>query len=59
MPWLEPDVSDRLRSLAAEGVSEVVIVPIGCTSDHVEVVYDRDTVAVPGAPASMTASAGV
>jgi ferrochelatase len=54
VPWLEPDVSDRLRSLAAEGVSEVVIVPIGFTSDHVEVVYDLDVVAVPGAPDGMT-----
>jgi ferrochelatase len=54
VPWLEPDVSDRLRSLAAEGVSEVVLVPIGFTSDHVEVVYDLDHVAVPGAPDGMT-----
>ena len=53
VPWLEPDVSDRLTSLAAEGVSEVVIVPIGFTSDHVEVVYDLDVVAVPGAPEGM------
>jgi ferrochelatase len=53
VPWLEPDVSDRLGSLAAEGVSEVVLVPIGFTSDHVEVVYDLDLVAVPGAPAGM------
>jgi ferrochelatase len=53
VPWLEPDVSDRLASLAAEGESEVVLVPIGFTSDHVEVVYDLDLVAVPGAPAGM------
>ena len=54
VPWLEPDVSDRLSSLAAEGMSEVVIVPIGFTSDHVEVVYDLDHVAVPGGPDGMT-----
>ncbi|HUR51841.1 MAG TPA: ferrochelatase [Mycobacteriales bacterium] len=54
VPWLEPDVSDRLRTLAAEGFSEVVLVPIGFTSDHVEVVYDLDLVAVPEAPAGMT-----
>ena len=54
VPWLEPDVGERLRSLAGEGVSEAVIVPIGFTSDHVEVVYDLDHVAVPHAPAGIT-----
>jgi ferrochelatase len=53
VPWLEPDVNERLRSLGAEGVSEVVLVPIGFTSDHVEVVYDLDHVAVAGAPDGM------
>jgi ferrochelatase len=53
VPWLEPDVSDRLASLHAAGVREVVLVPIGFTSDHVEVVYDLDLVAVPGAPEGM------
>jgi ferrochelatase len=47
-------VSDRLASLHAAGVREVVLVPIGFTSDHVEVVYDLDLVAVPGAPEGMT-----
>ena len=42
VPWLEPDVSDHLESLYDEGVREVVLVPIGFTSDHVEVVYDLD-----------------
>jgi ferrochelatase len=54
VPWLEPDVSDRLKTLAAEGISEVVLVPIGFTSDHVEVVYDLDHVAIPQAPQGMT-----
>jgi ferrochelatase len=54
VPWLEPDVSDRLASLHAAGVRVVVLVPIGFTSDHVEVVYDLDLVAVPGAPEGMT-----
>ena len=54
VPWLEPDVSDRLASLGADGVTEVVLVPIGFTSDHVEVVYDLDLVAVPGAPEGVT-----
>lgn len=43
VPWLEPDISDVLRSLAAEGdFRPVVVVPIGFLSDHVEVLYDLD-----------------
>ncbi len=42
VPWLEPDVGDHLEKLAGEGVREAVMVPIGFTSDHVEVLYDLD-----------------
>jgi ferrochelatase len=42
-PWLEPDVSDAIRQLAAQGASELVIVPVGFVSDHMEVLYDLDT----------------
>ena len=43
-PWLEPDVCDRIRQLhAAGGLAEVVILPIGFISDHLEVLYDLDT----------------
>lgn len=42
-PWLEPDINDRLRQIAGEGVRSVVIAPIGFLSDHMEVVYDLDT----------------
>jgi protoporphyrin/coproporphyrin ferrochelatase len=42
-PWLEPDVNDHLRQLAASGVPAVVAVPIGFVSDHMEVVFDLDT----------------
>ena len=42
-PWLEPDVNDRMRELAAAGVRTVVTAPIGFVSDHMEVVYDLDT----------------
>ena len=41
-PWLEPDIIDHLRALAAEGVQDVVVAPIGFTSDHMEVLYDLD-----------------
>ncbi|MCW2614819.1 MAG: ferrochelatase [Frankiales bacterium] len=43
VPWLEPDVGDHLLALHAAGVREAVMVPIGFTSDHVEVLYDLDT----------------
>ncbi len=42
VPWLEPDVGDHLEALHARGVREAVMVPIGFTSDHVEVLYDLD-----------------
>lgn len=41
-PWLGPDVCEHLRTLRGEGVTEVVIAPIGFVSDHMEVVYDLD-----------------
>jgi ferrochelatase len=41
-PWLGPDVCDYLKELHSSGVLEVVIVPIGFVSDHMEVIYDLD-----------------
>jgi len=41
-PWLEPDVTDVIRTLAREGARDVVIVPVGFVCDHVEVLYDLD-----------------
>jgi ferrochelatase len=46
MPWLEPDISDHLSALPERDVRGVVIVPIGFVSDHMEVVWDLDTVAL-------------
>src|SRR5579864_8760471 len=37
--WLEPDIDTYLREVR----SDVVIVPIGFLSDHMEVLYDLDT----------------
>ncbi len=37
-PWLEPDICDYLREIR----SDVVIVPVGFLSDHMEVMYDLD-----------------
>ena len=42
-PWLEPDVNEALRDLAADGVRTVVVAPIGFVSDHMEVRFDLDT----------------
>jgi len=41
-PWLEPDINETLRTLAADGVRDVVVSPIGFVCDHVEVLYDLD-----------------
>src|SRR5450756_150116 len=41
-PWLEPDVGDFLDAVAAAGARDVVLVPIGFVSDHLEVCYDLD-----------------
>jgi ferrochelatase len=41
--WLEPDVGDRIEALqVAGGLADLVIVPIGFISDHVEVLFDLD-----------------
>jgi ferrochelatase len=45
-PWLGPDITDHLRRLSAEGISNVVVSPIGFVSDHLEVLYDLDTEAM-------------
>jgi protoporphyrin/coproporphyrin ferrochelatase len=41
--WLEPDILKHLSNLKAEGIADVVIVPAGFISDHMEVLYDLDT----------------
>ncbi len=46
VPWLEPDINDHLALLAEQGVTGVVVSPIGFVSDHLEVVWDLDTEAL-------------
>ena len=41
-PWLGPDITDHLRALHRDGITDVVVAPIGFVSDHMEVVYDLD-----------------
>jgi ferrochelatase len=43
VPWLEPDIGDHLEALSRDGVTDVVVIPIGFVSDHLEVQYDLDT----------------
>ena len=42
-PWLEPDVVATIEQLASEGgAKDIVVVPIGFISEHMEVLYDLD-----------------
>jgi ferrochelatase len=40
-PWLGPDIVEVLGTLT--GAQDVVVMPIGFVSDHMEVLYDLDT----------------
>lgn len=42
MPWLEPDILGHMERLAESGVTDLVILPIGFISDHMEVLFDLD-----------------
>ena len=42
-PWLGPDILDYLEELHAEGVQNVLSVPFGFVSEHLEVLWDIDT----------------
>jgi protoporphyrin/coproporphyrin ferrochelatase len=41
-PWLGPQIEVYVKTLADKGVKNVVSVPIGFVSDHVEMLYDID-----------------
>ena len=43
VPWLEPDVADRIEVLAADGVDAVAISPIGFPVENFEITWDLDT----------------
>jgi len=40
--WLGPEVAEVLRELRMEGVTSVLVCPIGFVADHLEVLYDLD-----------------
>jgi ferrochelatase len=41
-PWLGPDILDHLDELAARGVDDIVLCPIGFVADHLEIRWDLD-----------------
>ena len=41
-PWIGPGVEPTLDALAEEGVTAVILQPIGFLCDHVEILYDID-----------------
>jgi protoporphyrin/coproporphyrin ferrochelatase len=40
-PWLGPDINDAIDALPVS-TREVIVVPVGFVSDHMEVIYDLD-----------------
>ncbi|HEX6663616.1 MAG TPA: ferrochelatase [Gaiellaceae bacterium] len=41
-PWLGPDILDHLGDLAARGVTDVLVCPVGFVADHLEIRWDLD-----------------
>jgi ferrochelatase len=41
-PWLGPDLLVEIRRLAAGGIRDLVVRPVGFVADHLEVLYDID-----------------
>ena len=41
-PWAGPDLGEHLEELAGRGVRDIVSVPVGFVSDHVEILFDID-----------------
>jgi len=40
--WLGPDILQELKALGAKGIHQVVVAPIGFTTDNLEILYDLD-----------------
>ncbi len=40
--WLEPSTDTAIRRLAAEGVSQMLLVPVSFVSEHIETLYELD-----------------
>jgi len=42
VPWLKPYTEDEIERLAAQGIEDIVVVPISFVSDHIETLYELD-----------------
>ncbi|MEL7498621.1 MAG: ferrochelatase [Planctomycetota bacterium] len=43
-PWLEPDICDHIQAIHDDGFrDDLIIMPLGFVSDHMEVMFDLDT----------------
>lgn len=40
--WIGPGTEDKIKELAAEGVKEVLVVPLSFVTDHIETLYEVD-----------------
>jgi protoporphyrin/coproporphyrin ferrochelatase len=40
--WIGPTVESQIDELASTGIKDVLLVPVGFVSDHVEILYDID-----------------
>lgn len=40
--WLEPSTNDVIKKLGAEGVQDVLVIPISFVSEHIETLYELD-----------------
>ncbi|MCD6534876.1 MAG: ferrochelatase, partial [Deltaproteobacteria bacterium] len=40
--WLKPEVEDHLLKLKKEGCSNIIVVPVSFSMDHLETLYDLD-----------------
>ena len=43
--WLTPDVKDLFAGFRADGITEILIVPLQFLADHLEILYDIDIAA--------------
>jgi len=41
-PWLGPDLVETVERVAAEGLRDILVAPVGFISDHLEILYDID-----------------
>ena len=58
-PWAGPDLGEHLEELSGRGIRDVISVPVGFVSDHVELLFDVDSARASGSrAASASGSSG-